>query len=68
MLKELKAILNSLNDEELSTNTLWVNAIDLVDSILVEKGAIVLITDTAEVKINDLIEKEKTTIYINEDK
>jgi len=57
MLKELKAILNSLNDEELSTNTLWVNAIDLVDSILVEKGAIVLITDTAEVKINDLIQK-----------
>ena len=58
MLKKLKVILNSYTDEELEEMDLWVNSKECVVSMLVDNLDIDLITNSAEIKINDRITKE----------
>ena len=59
MLKKLKDILNTYTDEELNDMTLWVNAYNEVESIIIDKDfCLNLITDSAEIKVNNKIEKE----------
>lgn len=59
MLKKLKDILNTYTDEELNEMTLWVNAYDEVKSIIIDEDyCLDLITDSAEIKVNNKIEKE----------
>lgn len=52
MLKQLKYILNSYNDDELKEMSLWVNSSDVIKYVLVEDEDIILITEDAELKIN----------------
>lgn len=63
MLKQLKYILNSFNDEQLEDIDLYVDGKAIIEQIVVEKQfgdySIDLISEDAEVKINDLIDKEK---------
>ena len=58
MLKRLKAILNAYTDEELEKMDLWVNSKECVVAMLVDDSDIDLITNSAEIKINDRITKE----------
>ena len=58
MLKRLKVILNSYTDDELEEMDLWVNSKECVVSMLVDNLDIDLITNSAEIKINDRITKE----------
>lgn len=58
MLKRLKVILNSYTDDELEEMDLWVNSKECVVAILVDDNDIDLITNSAEIKINDRITKE----------
>lgn len=58
MVKKLKDILNTYTDEELNNMDLWINALDKVEIIYIEDDDIILITEEAEVKINDYVEKE----------
>ena len=58
MLKKLKAILNSYTDDELEKMDLWVNSTECVVAMLVDDSDIDLITNSAEIKINDRITKE----------
>ena len=58
MLKKLKVILNSYTDDELEEMDLWVNSKECVVSMLVDNLDIDLITNSAEIKINDRITKE----------
>lgn len=64
MLKNLKGILNSYNEDELKDMSLWINADTEVECILVEKNSIVLVTEEAEIKINDVVEKEGAGINV----
>ena len=57
MLKKLKDILNTYTDEELKELDLWINSSYEVKQIIVDDYNIDLITNNAEVKINDLVEK-----------
>lgn len=59
MIKALKWILNSYTDEELEDMSLWVDSYVNVTNILINNNSIDLITASAEVKINDLITKER---------
>ena len=59
MLKKLKVILNSYTDEELEEMNLWVNSTECAVAILIDDSDIDLITNSAEIKINDRITKEK---------
>lgn len=59
MLKRLKKILNTYTDEELENMDLWVNSKEYIDAIITDYNSINLITSYAEIKINDLIEKER---------
>ena len=59
MLKKLKVILNSYTDEELEEMNLWVNSTECAVAILADESDIDLITNSAEIKINDRITKEK---------
>ena len=60
MIKKLKDILNTYTDTELEDIDLWVNSDFKVDSILVDEYSINLLSEDAEVKINNLVEKEQT--------
>ena len=60
MIKKLKDILNTYSDDELNDMTLWVNAYDEVKSIIIDEDfCLDLITDDAEIKVNNKIEKER---------
>ena len=59
MIKALKWILNSYTDEELEDMELWVDSYVNVTNILINNGNIDLITAFAEIKVNDLITKER---------
>lgn len=59
MIKTLKWILNSYTDEELEDMELWVDSYVNVTNILINNGNIDLITASAEIKVNDLITKER---------
>lgn len=54
ILVKLKAILNGLSDEELKKYELWVNNDTGVDVIAVDDNAIVLITESSMLKINNM--------------
>lgn len=58
MIKKLKDILNTYTDDELEELDLWIDSRTKVDSIWVEDYIINLITDEANVKINDSLDKE----------
>ena len=58
MIKKLRDILNTYTDKELEDMDIWINSNDKVDSIWVEKYDINLITDEANVSINNFIDKE----------
>lgn len=60
MLKKLKDILNTYTDTELEDIDLWVNSDFKVESILVDEYSINLLSEDAEIKINNLVEKEQT--------
>lgn len=59
MIKALKWILNSYTDEELEDMELWVDSYVNVTNILINNNCIDLITASAEVKVNDLVTKER---------
>lgn len=59
MLKRLKKILNTYTDEELEDMDLWINSNNCINAIIVDDNSINLITDDAEIKVNDMIEKER---------
>lgn len=59
MIKTLKWILNSYTDEELEDMELWADSYVNVTNILINNGNIDLITASAEIKVNDLITKER---------
>ena len=59
MLKKLKAILNSYTDEELEEMNLWINSTEWAVAILADNSDIDLITNSAEIKINNKISKER---------
>lgn len=59
MIKALKWILNSYTDEELEDMELWVDSYVNVTNILINNNNIDLITASAEIKVNDLITKER---------
>ena len=58
MLNKLKDILNTYTDEELKELDLWINSSNIVKQIIVDDYNIDLITNNAEVKVNDFVEKE----------
>ena len=58
MLNKLKDILNTYTDEELKELDLWINSSHEVKQIIVDDYNIDLITNNAEVKVNDFISKE----------
>lgn len=53
VLKNLKAILNGLTEEELQNYELWINNEDGVSVIAIDENAISLITDSSKLKIDD---------------
>lgn len=60
MIKKLKDILNTYTDTELEDIDLWVNSDFKVESVLVDEYSINLLSEDAEIKINNLVEKEQT--------
>lgn len=60
MIKKLKDILNTYNDDELEELDIWIDSRTKVDSIWIEEYNINLITDEAEVEINNRLDKEPT--------
>ena len=58
MLNKLKDILNTYTDEELKELDFWINSSYEVKQIIVDEFGINLITNNAEVKINDFVSKE----------
>lgn len=58
MLNKLKDILNTYTDEELKELDLWVDSSYKIEQIIVDEFGINLITNNAEVKVNDFVEKE----------
>lgn len=60
MIKKLKDILNTYTDTELEDLDLWVNSDFKVESILIDGYSINLLSEDAEIKINNLVEKEQT--------
>ena len=58
MLNKLKDILNTYTDKELKELDLWINSSNIVKQIIVNDYSIDLITNNAEVKVNDFVEKE----------
>ena len=59
MIKALNWLLNSYTDEELEDMELWVDSYVNVTNILINNNNIDLITASAEIKVNDLITKER---------
>lgn len=60
MIKKLKDILNTYNDDELEDLDIWIDSKTKVDSIWIEEYNINLITDEAKVEINNCLDKEPT--------
>ena len=60
MIKKLKEVLNTYTDTELEDIDLWVNSDFKVESILIDGYSINLLSEDAEIKINNLVEKEQT--------
>ena len=60
MIKKLRDILDTYTDTELEDIDLWVNSDFKVESILVDEYSINLLSEDAEIKINNLVEKEQT--------
>ena len=58
MLNKLRDILNTYTDEELKELELWIDSTYKIEQIIVDDYNIVLITNNAEVKVNDFVEKE----------
>lgn len=58
MLNKLKDILNTYTDEELKELDLWINSSHEVKQIIVDDYNIDLITNNADVRVNDSISKE----------
>ncbi len=58
MLNKLKDILNTYTDEELNELDLWIDSTCKIEQIIVDDYNIDLITNNAEVKVNDFVEKE----------
>ena len=58
MLNKLKDILNTYTDEELNELDLWIDSTCKIEQIIVDDYNIVLITNNAEVKVNDFVKKE----------
>lgn len=58
MLNKLKDILNTYTDEELNELELWIDSTYKIEQIIVDEFGLNLITNNAEVKINDFISKE----------
>ena len=58
MLNKLKDILNTYTDEELKELDLWIDSSYKIEQIIVDDYNIDLITNNAEVKVNDFVEKE----------
>ena len=58
MLNKLKDILNTYTDEELNELDLWIDSTCKIEQIIVNDYSIDLITNNAEVKVNDFVEKE----------
>ena len=58
MLKKLKDILNTYTHQQLKELDLWINSSNMVKQIIVDDYNIDLITNNAEVKINDFVSKE----------
>lgn len=61
MLNKLKDILDTYTDEELNELDLWVDSSYKIEQIIVDEFGINLITNNAEVKINDFVSKEADT-------
>ena len=59
MLNRLKKILNTYTDKELEGMDLWINSNEYVDTIIIDDVNINLITSDAEIKVNDMIDKER---------
>ena len=59
MLNRLKKILNTYTDKELEGMDLWINSNEYVDTIIIDDVNINLITSGAEIKVNDMIDKER---------
>ena len=59
MLNRLKKILNTYTDKELEGIDLWINSNEYVDTIIIDDVNINLITSDAEIKVNDMIDKER---------
>lgn len=53
VLRKLKGILNSLDDEELKEFGLWVNNEHVISVIAIDENDISLITDSSKLKIDD---------------
>ena len=53
VLKNLKAILNGLTEEELQNYELWINNEGGVSVIAIDENSISLITDNSKLKIDD---------------
>ncbi len=53
VLKNLKAILNGLTEEELQNYELWINNEAGVSVIAIDENSISLITDNSKLKIDD---------------
>ena len=62
MLNKLKDILNTYTDEELKELDLWVDSSYKIEQIIVDEFGLNLITNNAEVKINDFISKEAENV------
>ena len=59
MLNRLKKILNTYTDKELEGMVLWINSNEYVDTIIIDDVNINLITSDSEIKVNDMIDKER---------
>ena len=59
MLNRLKKILNTYTDKELEGMDLWINSNEYVDTIIIDDVNINLITSGTEIKVNDMIDKER---------
>ncbi len=58
MLNKLKEILNTYSKEELEDMDLWIDSSLKIESIIVEEYSINLISDEADIVINNVIDKE----------
>lgn len=58
MLRQLKYLLNSYNDEKLDKMLLWINSNSEVSNIIVNKEDIDFVTEDFEIKVKIMFDKE----------